>query len=520
MRLFVSYARVDKPFCMHIIKMLEVHEVWYDQRLYASQDWWSEILNRLDWCQGFIYLLSPDSVKSEYCQREYQIARSLGRIIFPVLIDEKTELPPDIAAMQYVDMSRGRTPEAVKALLSSILLAERQLQAATEPVAAPSQAPASESLTPPALADVEEMMTEIAKAMDSENYDRAVYLISQAMNNPQRSAFVPWQKMLAEAEKGLEKQTYQRAAEREYRPIAALVQHARTRQFGCEAFRAFRKQFPDYDPLKLASTCDLDASNGKPQPSRGRSPDIARYSLPLLEWCEVPSGLVTLMPPNPSGAAPTAGQARYVEGFFIGRYPVTNAQFQAFIDDPQGYAAPRWWSFSLQAQTWRKQNAQPRPPQFPGDDHPRERVTWFEAVAFALWLSEKTGLKLSLPTELQWQRAAQGDDGRLYPWGSTFDPTRCNTKESGFNKTTPVTRYANGVSPFGLYDMAGNVWEWCLDVENSASETPSLVGDGKRVIRGGSFIGDQSRAQTHFKFYVPPGTFYPSIGFRLVCDLD
>ena len=86
MRLFVSYARVDKPYCIQIIEMLDVHEVWYDQRLYAGQQWWKEILRRLDWCEGFIYLLSPESVASEYCRREFELALNLGRHIFPVLI--------------------------------------------------------------------------------------------------------------------------------------------------------------------------------------------------------------------------------------------------------------------------------------------------------------------------------------------------------------------------------------------------------------------------------------------------
>ncbi len=61
MRLFLSYARVDKPYAIQVVNMLDIHEIWYDQRLYAGQDWWREILRRLDWCDGFIYLLSPDS---------------------------------------------------------------------------------------------------------------------------------------------------------------------------------------------------------------------------------------------------------------------------------------------------------------------------------------------------------------------------------------------------------------------------------------------------------------------------
>ena len=75
MRLFVSYARVDKPLCKQVVERLsDVHDVWYDKRLHAGMDWWEEIQERLAWCDGFVYLLSPESVKSEYCQREFVIA--------------------------------------------------------------------------------------------------------------------------------------------------------------------------------------------------------------------------------------------------------------------------------------------------------------------------------------------------------------------------------------------------------------------------------------------------------------
>ncbi len=83
MRIFVSYARVDKPFCIQIVDTLDVHETWYDQRLYAGQNWWKEILRRLDWCESFVYLLSPDSISSEYCRKEFELAQSLGKHIVP-----------------------------------------------------------------------------------------------------------------------------------------------------------------------------------------------------------------------------------------------------------------------------------------------------------------------------------------------------------------------------------------------------------------------------------------------------
>jgi hypothetical protein len=125
MKLFVSYARVDKPYCVQIVDTLDIHEIWVDQRLAAGQNWWKEILRRLDWCEGFIYLLSPDSVNSEYCRREFELARSLGRPIFPILIREGTVIPQSLKEIQYVDFTRGIVMESLKMLLNSIQLEER-----------------------------------------------------------------------------------------------------------------------------------------------------------------------------------------------------------------------------------------------------------------------------------------------------------------------------------------------------------------------------------------------------------
>jgi hypothetical protein len=486
MKLFISYARVDKPYCTQIIDALDVHDIWYDQRLHAGQQWWEEIQRRLQWCEGLVFLLSPDSVRSEYCQKELQIARSLGKHIFPVLIHASTAVPDALTHIQYADLSRGLTVEAMKQLLNSIYIAERQ--GSPMPVRQSAAAVALAVAAPPQV-NPQTVIDEIADAMDDGEYDRAVFLLKQVRAEGYESRFINIEAMLLEAEAALEKQAYLREAEREYRPIVALVMRQRTRELGVKAFMNFRDQFPDYDPENIAPMC-------------------AAAMLPMLEWCPIPSGEVVV-------EYDQKHLAYFVDTYYISKYPITNAQFQVFIDAADGYSNPHWWEFSPHARRWREQNTQPLPTKFAWGDHPRANVSWYEAVAFCNWLSHRTGLEISLPTEQQWQRAAQGDDNRLYPWGNRFDKTRCNSKESNLRTTTAVTHYQNGVSPFGVYDMAGNVWEWCSSTEYHPAK-PADGEDMTRVVRGGAFISVAQRARNNFHFYLSPVYRYATIGFRVV----
>lgn len=204
------------------------------------------------------------------------------------------------------------------------------------------------------------------------------------------------------------------------------------------------------------------------------------------DWVDIPAGDVTL---DDFGGYLLQSTTYTVAPFAIAKYPITNAQFAVFADADDGYNDMAWWEFSDSAYEWRFENDQPKPVEFDGD-HPRTHVTWYEAVAFCRWISAKTGATIRLPTEQEWQRAAQGHDGRMYPWGNEWDEDACHNNMSHQSiSTVPVTQYAGkGDSPFGVVDMVGNVWEWCLT--NWSNGRDAITSDDVRVLRGGSWFED------------------------------
>jgi serine/threonine-protein kinase len=142
--------------------------------------------------------------------------------------------------------------------------------------------------------------------------------------------------------------------------------------------------------------------------------------------------------------------------YYIGKYPVTNAQYAAFVQATGHEAGDKWLK-----KGWLSAGKI----QFPsgGEDHPAIYVSWHDAVAFCRWASQQSDYLIRLPTEAEWEKAARGTDGRIYPWGNQ-PPTAelCNFRR-GVGDTTPVGKYSpQGDSPYGVADMSGNVWEWAM----------------------------------------------------------
>jgi len=218
-----------------------------------------------------------------------------------------------------------------------------------------------------------------------------------------------------------------------------------------------------------------------------------KNGVPEIDWVEIPAGHFRYQEEK---------KRRKNDRFWIARYPVTNTQFNAFLNAEDGCEDARWWNGLTGA------HRVPQGPMWRYSNHPREMVSWYEATAFCSWLSHKLGYDVRLPDEREWERAARGTDGKAYPWGEEFDTAFVNTMESELSRTTPVGLHPRGVSQEGVHDLSGSVWEWCSNKYQEHDEW--------RVLRGGSWRNNSSSARTGRRCYDHPYGRNDDFGFRVV----
>ena len=185
------------------------------------------------------------------------------------------------------------------------------------------------------------------------------------------------------------------------------------------------------------------------------------------------------------------GQRIYCATFSISMVELTSTEFRRFVLD-HGYDSPAYWSEA--GNHYRAHYALRLENRFLDIQDACSGVSYYEAEAYCCWLAMKTGEPFRLPTEIEWEKAARGDDGRLYPWGNAWNPLACNWgddtdgdrepagKIDQYRYVAPVGTYPQGSSPYGCQDMAGNVAEWCADAIGTSQ------GRVYRVLRGGHYL--------------------------------
>lgn len=232
----------------------------------------------------------------------------------------------------------------------------------------------------------------------------------------------------------------------------------------------------------------------EPQPDR---PDPARPGQ------TVTSSIAEISPPIELVLITAGPDVR--RAFYIGKFEITNAQYAAFVretgydgsDHPSSKPTEQFLDYWTDGR-------------YPPDlrDHPVTRINWHHAKAFCDWLARKTGRVVRLPTDAEWEWAARGRAGRVYPWGDEWDPRRCNWGDpgeiDGYAETAPVGSFPAGATPEGVHDLAGNIWEWSAN----------------KVLRGGPWCLDAESVRCEWKGREDPQRADDKFGFRVVVEVE
>ncbi|MCP4397835.1 MAG: SUMF1/EgtB/PvdO family nonheme iron enzyme [bacterium] len=321
------------------------------------------------------------------------------------------------------------------------------------------------------------------------------------------------------------------------------------------------EQLPQEKPfpaVERALAGNILAVLGDPRPGITLSED----GLPDIEWCEVSAGHF-LMGSDPEKKNPEKilegileehdyddDQKAFIKMLIlseqpqhevylstcqISRYPVTNTQYRAFIED--GGYSEKWRGYwTKEGWEWKEEEdidgPRVRGGAFNLENHPVIGVSWYEAMAYCQWLTRRLrkqgvlaeGQEIRLPTEAEWEKAARGGNGCIYPWGDEeISPEFANYDETGLGETSTVGCFPHGKSPYGCEEMTGNVWEWCLDWydEEYYAQSPEkdprgpVLGSG-RVHRGGSWSLTPRLCRSVVRDLDSPDKRDGYLGFRLM----
>jgi len=197
----------------------------------------------------------------------------------------------------------------------------------------------------------------------------------------------------------------------------------------------------------------------------------------------------------------------YLDAYYIDKYEVTNEEYKKFLDSSGYDEFPGYWENGSYADGTEK--------------YPVTHVTWREALTYAMWAQKK------LPTEAQWEKAARGVDGRIFPWGDDYEKGKSNIDIDGIRALAKIGSYPGDVSPYKVYDMAGNVMEWTMDwylsYPGNSYENPKF-GKVLKVLRGNAFqkAGHYFLDAYRYSFYrteADPNDYFENVGFRCVTPI-
>ena len=472
--IFISYSHMDKDYVHQLQEALlsQGFNVWIDDRIDYGTRWPKVIQDHLDDCDAFIVIVSENSFESEWVQNEVTRAKRIGKPFFPLLLSGSPWL--SIESTQYVDVTNKQLPpEKFYERLSHVT-----------PRGERSEHPTAETLTK-------------RESAQSAAQSRRAELVE------------------AEVEGSAHEAPKFKFSIRQWWWIILMI--VGIIGIGIVLWLNGTFQPPSIpNPTETSSPAPHPSSTASltptPKPTLTPIPSssstaVGGQSVPMIL---VPAGNFIMGSDN-GNADEKPVHTVFLDAFYIDKYKVTNALYKLCVDN-YVCAAPRFFNSYLR-------------PTYYGDSrydqYPVIGVTWDMAKAYCEWRGAR------LLTEAEWEKAARGTDGRMYPWGNSIDQSRANYNNNGdpnyVGDTSKVDAYPSGVSPYGMFDMAGNLWEWVADIYDAnyyASLTLPVANPlgptsgPYRVIRGGSWDSDAQSVRSARRSWNDPSNANIYIGFR------
>ena len=462
--IFISYSHKDKEY-VHKLQddlLRQGFNVWIDDRIDYGTRWPKVIQDHLDNCDAFIVIVSENSFESEWVQNEVTRAKRIGKPFFPLLLNGSPWL--SIESTQYVDVTDGSLPpEKFYQRLSRVTPRGEQSERTPE-------------------SDAEK----IAKAAPASNPGpEAAPVKPKSSLSPKIIALIVIIGLVIIASGYGLSQLFQPSSPAPTQTVTATLY---------------------LSPTAVPSQTSAPALTASQTPAATSAASVDLSA----EMVLVPAGDF-IMGSDSGNADEKPVHTVFLDAFYFDKYKVTNALYKLCVD-ASVCAAPKFKNSFLRPTYY----GDPR-----YDDYPVIGVDWYMAKTYCQWRGAR------LPTEAEWEKAARGPDGRTYPWGEGIDQSRANYNNNNdpnfVGDTSKVDAYPNGVSAYGAFDMAGNVWEWVADIYDAnyyASLTAPLANPlgpttGQfRVIRGGSWQSNGFTLRSSRRSWNDPSSANVYIGFR------
>ncbi|MCB9449834.1 MAG: SUMF1/EgtB/PvdO family nonheme iron enzyme [Anaerolineaceae bacterium] len=485
--LFISYSHSWGEWSLRLYRAIFDTKLYFpfrDDRIPKTADWWQSLCENIETSVAMVAMLTPEYLSSAFCMGELDYALKLNKPVVPIMLNLPTMQYPrqlNERNIQFVPAEKawneGMMRENVLAAMNQVVIDYASGRYPTETTAF---LPRPDTLRPPvpvhnsaASPDDRQIQEHLQAPTDhvAKTEQDVTALIKRYYETKRSNPFTAGNLLTQISQRddlpsffdvADEREELQPELDREEQRRKQQAEEIRKREEQEE--RRLKQQKEQAKLAKEYNDLEIVVTHQKPEKARKivrdwltrtGYPDKKDYLKKLITpinkllpqpfaWVEIPVGKVKLVSENGwrMNYIPR-GQSHLFDlpAFHIAKYPITNGQFAQFVE-AGGYTEHQWWTKAIWERWESKDWTEPKywnHEDVSGAEYPVVGVSWYEAAAFCKWLSAQTGEKIMLPTEQQWQRAAQGDDDRTYPWGDYWDTSRCNTRESGISRTTPVS---------------------------------------------------------------------------------